>query len=58
MEAGTTSHGLVIRGWAPQLEVAATGVAMLAWPMSTDQFMDAWQHGGTQTCAEVAQQIG
>ena len=61
-EAGTSSRGLVIRGWAPQVEVlrhravgwflthcgwnsvleaAAAGVAMLAWPMSADQFTDA-----------------
>ena len=71
-EAGTASRGLVIRGWAPQVEVlchravgwnsvleeAVAGVVMLAWPMGADQFTDARQHGGTRICAEVAQPIG
>ena len=53
-EAGTASRVPMIRGWAPQvevlrhhavgwnsvLEVAATGVAMLARPMGTDQFTE------------------
>jgi hypothetical protein len=62
-EAATASRGLVIRGWAPQVEIlrhravgwflthcgwnsvleaAASGVALLAWPIKADQFTNAW----------------
>ncbi|EEE68900.1 hypothetical protein OsJ_27739 [Oryza sativa Japonica Group] len=62
-EAATAARGMVIRGWAPQVEIlrhravgwflthcgwnsvleaVAAGVAMLAWPMSADQFTNAW----------------
>lgn len=60
LEVGTASRGLEFYGWAPQVEVlrhyamgwnlmlkvATARVAMLAWPMGADQFMDARQHGG------------
>uniref|UniRef100_A0ACD5Y8H0 Uncharacterized protein n=1 Tax=Avena sativa TaxID=4498 RepID=A0ACD5Y8H0_AVESA len=62
-EAATASRGVVIREWAPQVEIlrhravgwilthcgwnsmleaAASGVAMLTWPMAADQFANAW----------------
>uniref|UniRef100_A0A0D9X955 Glycosyltransferase n=1 Tax=Leersia perrieri TaxID=77586 RepID=A0A0D9X955_9ORYZ len=61
-EAATSTRGMVVRGWAPQVEIlrhravgwflthcgwnsvleaVASGVAMLTWPMSADQFTNA-----------------
>nr|CAB3462014.1 unnamed protein product [Digitaria exilis] len=48
-EAATASRGMVIRGWAPQVEIlqhralleaVSAGVVMLTWPMGADHFVN------------------
>ncbi|KAF0906296.1 hypothetical protein E2562_009668 [Oryza meyeriana var. granulata] len=75
-EAATAPRGMVIRGWAPQVEIlrhravgwflthcgwnlaleaVASGVAMLTWPMSADQFTNAWLLAETGVAVPVAE---
>ncbi|KAF0906293.1 hypothetical protein E2562_009665 [Oryza meyeriana var. granulata] len=75
-EAATAPRGVVIRGWAPQVEIlrhravgwflthcgwnsvleaVASGVAMLTWPMSADQFTNAWLLAETGVAVAVAE---
>lgn len=77
-EAATAARGMVIRGWAPQVEIlrhsavgwflthcgwnsvleaVAAGVAMLAWPMSADQFTNAWLLAEAGVAVAVAEGV-
>uniref|UniRef100_J3MU08 Glycosyltransferase n=1 Tax=Oryza brachyantha TaxID=4533 RepID=J3MU08_ORYBR len=75
-EAATAGRGMVIHGWAPQVEIlrhravgwflthcgwnsvleaVASSVAMLTWPMSADQFTNAWLLAETGVAVPVAE---
>uniref|UniRef100_A0ACD5XC45 Uncharacterized protein n=1 Tax=Avena sativa TaxID=4498 RepID=A0ACD5XC45_AVESA len=75
-EPAMAPRGMVIREWAPQVEIlrhravgwflthcgwnsaleaAAAGVAMLTWPMSADQFTNAWQFAKAGVAVPIAE---